>query len=104
MNIVKCEDTGKKKFKDKSYFKVKLDWKMGDGGKILNRKSICVRDCSENTFIASRNERLQRKARPFRERPPKSRAGPKWYFYSNCFRIWPLWGNKQKQNFISKNY
>jgi len=25
MNFVKCEDTGKKKFKDKSYFKVKMD-------------------------------------------------------------------------------
>lgn len=36
MNFVKCEDTGKKKFKDKSYFKVKMDWKMGDRGKIQN--------------------------------------------------------------------
>jgi len=60
MNFVKCEDTGKKKFKVKSYFKVKMDWKRGDGGesKIVNQFAlgiaakilllrVAMKDCSE---------------------------------------------------------
>ena len=39
MNFVKCEDTGKKKLKVKSYFKVNGDWEMGKREKIIHQKS-----------------------------------------------------------------
>jgi hypothetical protein len=37
--FVKCEDTGKKKLKVKSYFKVNGDWEMGNREKIIHQKS-----------------------------------------------------------------